>query len=237
MFQMRKFLLHKKHMLAYLRTLLEWLANGKFLQDHIWDPVSALINDAQRDSELQEWWSRVTDYIEKVGYIPISRIDLVVENLESKVFLSLTVAPQLYPSGVLSDNTINQQRYIPIGVSILVDPDPSDLPLSRSSLYWFIIQTMSNETIHYFEQLPFFDSDIDLFTPELKLDDLLSIWGYELKGIHYQTCQSHALNLIVQAHVKLYYEQWQQHYAQATHAEDSDEDSDEIPELLDHAED
>ncbi|THU95239.1 hypothetical protein K435DRAFT_779121 [Dendrothele bispora CBS 962.96] len=59
--------------LSQLRALLERLANGKSLQDHVWDPVNALIDDAQRDSELREWWSRVTDYIEKVlltpGYI------------------------------------------------------------------------------------------------------------------------------------------------------------------------
>ncbi|KAK7458027.1 hypothetical protein VKT23_009935 [Stygiomarasmius scandens] len=59
--------------LSQLRALLERLANGKSLQDHVWDPINALIDDAQRDAELREWWSKVGDYIEKVlltpGYI------------------------------------------------------------------------------------------------------------------------------------------------------------------------
>ncbi|KAF5341441.1 hypothetical protein D9758_014751 [Tetrapyrgos nigripes] len=59
--------------LSQLRALLERLANGKSLQDHIWDPVNALIDDAQRDEEFREWWTRVSDYVEAIllqpGYI------------------------------------------------------------------------------------------------------------------------------------------------------------------------
>ena len=54
-----------KHATTELRTLLERFANGKSM-DIVVDAGHALIDDAQRDPELKEWFKKVNAYIHKV---------------------------------------------------------------------------------------------------------------------------------------------------------------------------
>jgi len=54
-----------KHATTELRTLLERFANGKSM-DIVVDAGHALIDDAQRDPELRDWFKKVNAYIHKV---------------------------------------------------------------------------------------------------------------------------------------------------------------------------
>jgi len=59
--------------MSELRTIVERFANGRSMQADIWDPVNALIDDAQRDKEFSDWWAEVGEWMEKIlltpGYI------------------------------------------------------------------------------------------------------------------------------------------------------------------------
>lgn len=37
------------------------------MQNDIWDPINALIDDAQRDQEFKDWWEQVGEWTEKVN--------------------------------------------------------------------------------------------------------------------------------------------------------------------------
>ncbi|KAF9256822.1 hypothetical protein L218DRAFT_910995 [Marasmius fiardii PR-910] len=59
--------------LRQLKVIAERFASGKSFDSLILDPVNALIDDANRDSELEAWWSDVGEYLEKCvrepGYV------------------------------------------------------------------------------------------------------------------------------------------------------------------------
>ncbi|KAJ3926778.1 MAG: hypothetical protein NXY57DRAFT_1110382, partial [Lentinula lateritia] len=63
--------------MSQLRALTERFADG-FMEEDIWDPINALIDDAQRDQEFKQWWNEVDEWLEKVlltpGYViePVS---------------------------------------------------------------------------------------------------------------------------------------------------------------------
>lgn len=44
------------------------------MEEDIWDPINALIDDAQRDQEFKQWWNEVDEWLEKVRLLVIFRI-------------------------------------------------------------------------------------------------------------------------------------------------------------------
>ncbi|KAJ4479342.1 hypothetical protein J3R30DRAFT_3289645 [Lentinula aciculospora] len=72
--------------MSQLRALTERFANGRSMQDDIWDPINALIDDAQRDQEFRQWWSEVDEWIEKVLLTPGYVIEPASSNRGRELF-------------------------------------------------------------------------------------------------------------------------------------------------------
>jgi hypothetical protein len=53
-----------------LRTLLERFANGQSM-DIIFDAANVLIDDANKDEELREWFKTLNSYVRKVRCLPV----------------------------------------------------------------------------------------------------------------------------------------------------------------------
>ncbi|KAJ3864235.1 hypothetical protein EV359DRAFT_41469 [Lentinula novae-zelandiae] len=65
--------------MSQLRALTERFADG-FMEEDIWDPINALIDDAQRDQEFKQWWNEVDEWLEKVLLTPGYVIEPVSSN-------------------------------------------------------------------------------------------------------------------------------------------------------------
>ncbi|KAJ3757565.1 hypothetical protein EV360DRAFT_45784 [Lentinula raphanica] len=74
--------------MSQLRVITERFANGRSMQDDIWDPINALIDDAQRDQEFRQWWSEVDEWIEKVLLTPGYVIEPASSNRGRELFES-----------------------------------------------------------------------------------------------------------------------------------------------------
>ncbi|KAJ3775469.1 hypothetical protein FB446DRAFT_786011 [Lentinula raphanica] len=82
--------------MSQLRVITERFANGRSMQDDIWDPINALIDDAQRDQEFRQWWSEVDEWIEKVLLTPGYVIEPASSNRGRELFES---GKRFYGSG------------------------------------------------------------------------------------------------------------------------------------------
>ncbi|KAJ3798154.1 hypothetical protein GGU11DRAFT_682172 [Lentinula aff. detonsa] len=75
--------------MSQLRALTERFANGaKSSLYDIWDPINALIDDAQRDQEFRQWWSEIDEWIEKVLLTPGYVIEPASSNRGRELFES-----------------------------------------------------------------------------------------------------------------------------------------------------
>ncbi|KAJ3732816.1 hypothetical protein DFJ43DRAFT_1071512 [Lentinula guzmanii] len=92
--------------MAQLRALTERFANGRSMQDDIWDPINALIDDAQRDQEFRQWWSEIDEWIEKVLLTPGYVIEPASSNRGRELFES---GKRFYGSGQ-TDDEVNEPQ-------------------------------------------------------------------------------------------------------------------------------
>jgi hypothetical protein len=72
--------------MSELRAITERFANGRSMQEDIWDPVNALIDDAHRDKEFGDWWAEVGEWIEKVLLTPGYVIEPASSNRGRELF-------------------------------------------------------------------------------------------------------------------------------------------------------
>ncbi|KAJ3741466.1 hypothetical protein DFH05DRAFT_345392 [Lentinula detonsa] len=92
--------------MSQLRALTERFANGRSMQDDIWDPLNALIDDAQRDQEFRQWWSEIDEWIEKVLLTPGYVIEPASSNRGRELFES---GKRFYGSGQ-TDDEVNEPQ-------------------------------------------------------------------------------------------------------------------------------
>ncbi|KIK67849.1 hypothetical protein GYMLUDRAFT_36633 [Collybiopsis luxurians FD-317 M1] len=87
--------------MSQLRIIAERFANGRSMQEDIWDPINALIDDAQRDKEFKDWWREVGDWVEKVLLTPGYIIEPASSNRGRELF---EAGKKFYGSGELNEN-------------------------------------------------------------------------------------------------------------------------------------
>jgi hypothetical protein len=87
--------------MSELRALAERFANGRSMQNDIWDPINALIDDAQRDQEFKDWWEQVGEWTEKVLLTPGYVIEPVSSTRGRELF---EAGKKFYGSGELDED-------------------------------------------------------------------------------------------------------------------------------------
>ncbi|KAJ3923539.1 hypothetical protein F5877DRAFT_31198 [Lentinula edodes] len=85
--------------MSQLRALTERFANG-LMEEDIWDPINALIDDAQRDQEFKQWWNEVDEWLEKVLLTPGYVIEPVSSNRGRELY---EAGKKFYGSGQFDD--------------------------------------------------------------------------------------------------------------------------------------
>ncbi|GAV99082.1 hypothetical protein LENED_000515 [Lentinula edodes] len=93
--------------MSQLRALTERFANGRSMEQDIWDPINALIDDAQRDQEFKQWWNEVDEWLEKILLTPGYVIEPVSSNRGRELY---EAGKKFYGSGQFDDEVINEPQ-------------------------------------------------------------------------------------------------------------------------------
>ncbi|KAJ3907523.1 hypothetical protein F5879DRAFT_941470 [Lentinula edodes] len=93
--------------MSQLRALTERFANGRSMEEDIWDPINALIDDAQRDQEFKQWWNEVDEWLEKILLTPGYVIEPVSSNRGRELY---EAGKKFYGSGQFDDEVNNEPQ-------------------------------------------------------------------------------------------------------------------------------
>ncbi|KAF5393156.1 hypothetical protein D9757_001352 [Collybiopsis confluens] len=96
--------------MSELRIIAERFANGRNMQQDIWDPINALIDDAQRDKEFKDWWREVGEWTEKILLTPGYILEPASNNRGRELF---DAGKKFYGSGELNESETSNTATAP----------------------------------------------------------------------------------------------------------------------------